>query len=161
MRIKHLTAGAAVLAAVGVWRVGATQEPDAKPKGDPGAAELRERGAYLVNSAILCADCHTPQDDRGQPDRARQLRGASLTILPKKETKNWADMAPDITSLGLTSEWGEEKMIKFLTTGVDPDSRKARPPMPAFRLNAGDARAVYQYLRSLPGGQRGEGKRPE
>jgi hypothetical protein len=28
---------------------------------------------------------------------------------------------------------------------------KARPPMPAFRLNARDARAVFLDLKSVPG----------
>jgi hypothetical protein len=49
-------------------------------------------------------------------------------------------------------------MVKFLTTGSDPDGKKARPPMPAFRLNARDARAAYLYLKSLPGPSEGGGK---
>jgi len=50
-------------------------------------------------------------------------------------------------------------MVKFLTTGVDPDGMRANPPMPAYRLDARDARAVISYLKSLPGpvpGKRGE-----
>ena len=46
-------------------------------------------------------------------------------------------------------------MVKFLTTGIDPGGNKARPPMPAFRLNGDDARAVAVYLRSLPGAKEG------
>jgi hypothetical protein len=68
----------------------------------------------LVNAAILCGDCHTPQDSKGKPDRARLLRGAELPIRPKKETEDWADMAPDITSRGLAEKWGEKAMVKFL-----------------------------------------------
>ena len=48
---------------------------------------------------------------------------------------------------------GKEAMVKFLTTGINPDGEKAMPPMPAFRLNARDARAVALYLRSVPGGK--------
>ena len=161
MRSRYLTIGVAALVAAVVWQVRATPEPPAGQKGDKDPAALRQRGDYLVNAVVLCADCHTPQDDRGQPDRARDLLGATLGIRPKKETKDWADMAPDITSRGLAGKWGEEKMVKFLTTGTDPDGRKAMPPMPAFRLNDGDARAVYLYLQSLPGGKAGGGKRPE
>ncbi len=155
MRLKCLTAGIALLVAVGIWQVRADQESDAKKEGSPDAAALLKHGDYLVNAAILCSDCHTPQDATGKFDRARLLRGAALPIRPKKETKNWADEAPDITARGLTGKWSEQGMVKFLMTGTDPDGKKARPPMPAFRLNARDARAVSLYLKSLPGSKEG------
>jgi mono/diheme cytochrome c family protein len=150
MRLTCLTAGIAILAVAGIWQTGVGQEPGAK-KGRTDATGLRERGDYLVNAAILCGDCHTPQDDRGTPDKSRHLQGTSLPVRPKKETKNWADESPDITSKGLAGKWSEEQMIKFLSTGIDPDGKKAQVPMPAFRLNAGDARAVAVYLKSLGG----------
>src|SRR5512135_1851342 len=74
---------------------------------------------YFVTSP-MCGDCHTPRDSRGQPDRTRRLRGATLPIRPKKESTDWADEAPDITASGLAGQWSEEEMIKFLTTGIDP-----------------------------------------
>ena len=150
MRHKYLAAGIAIFAVAGIWETGVGQEPGAT-KGRTDAAGLQQRGAYLVNAAILCGDCHTPQDDKGAPDKAKYLQGTSLPIRPKKETKNWADESPDITSKGLAGKWSEEEMIKFLTTGVDPHGMKAQPPMPAFRLTAADARAVAVYLKSLPG----------
>ena len=97
-----------------------------------------------------CGDCHTPQDGRGRPDPARALRGATLPFRHKKETEDWSGRSPDITSRGLAGEWGEAGMIKFLTTGVNPDREKPTPPMPVFRLHARDAHAIYLYLRSLP-----------
>ena len=161
MRLKYLTIGIAILVAIGIWQVRAAQESKAKQKSSPDTADLRKHGAYLVNAAILCGDCHTPQDNQGMPDRARLLQGTSLPIRPKKETKNWADESPDITSRGLAGKWSEEGMIKFLMTGTDPDGKKARMPMPAFRLNARDARAVYLYLQSLPSSKGSEAKRQE
>lgn len=149
MRIKLLAVGVAVLVAAGLWHVRADQEFGTKPK--PDAARLKEHGKYLVTAAILCVDCHTPHDDGGKPDKARALQGATLPIRPKKETKDWADKAPDITTSGLAGKWREDELVRFLTTGVDPDGMKARPPMPAFRLNRDDARAVAHYLQSLPG----------
>ena len=150
MRLKFFTLCIAVLAAAAVWQVGAAQDPGAKQR-DPLAPGPLKHGEYLVNRAVLCGDCHTPQDDRGRPDRSRLLRGATLPIRPKKETKNWADESPDITGGGLAGMWSEQDMVKFLTTGTDPQGKTARPPMPAFRLNARDARAVYRYLRSVHG----------
>jgi hypothetical protein len=159
MRPNILAIGTAVLVAVGIWQVRAAQESGAKQASDPDAASLRKHGDYLVNVAILSGDCHTPQDDRGKPDRTRVLRGATLPIRPKKETKNWADKSPDITGSGLAGQWSEGEMVKFLTTGMNPDGMIARAPMPAFRLNTSDARAVHMYLQSLSGESGGEGKR--
>jgi mono/diheme cytochrome c family protein len=153
MRSERLAAGIVILAAVGVWQVGAGQRTGAGAEGDGDTAGLIEHGEYLVNAATMCGDCHTPRDDRGGPDRARRLRGATLPIRPRKETRDWADESPDITASGLAGRWGEGAMVRFLTTGINPDGKKAMPPMPAFRLNARDARAVALYLRSVPGGK--------
>jgi hypothetical protein len=117
--------------------------------------DLIAQGDYLVNRATLCSDCHTPRDDRGNLDRKRQLRGTTISIRPKKETKDWADESPDISPRGLAGKWSEEQMIGFLTTGIDPDRHQARRPMPPFRLNANDARAITLYLKSLPGPDEG------
>jgi len=98
-----------------------------------------------------CGHCHTPQDDKGQPDRARLLQGATLWIRPKKKVEHWADKSPDITRSGLAGAWEESDMIKFLTTGKTSEGEHPTPPMPVFRLREQDARAVTLYLRSLPG----------
>lgn len=160
MRLKGLLLCAISLLTLGLWQAGAGQPPLAKqPRGSE--AGLRERGAYLVNSVILCSDCHTPQDSHGNPDKAKWLRGTELPIKPKKETKNWADEAPDITASGLAGKWGEQGLVKFLTTGIDPTGNKARPPMPAFRLNSDDARAVAAYLHSLSGKEGSTPRQPK
>ena len=71
MRLKFFTLCIAVLAAAAVWQVGAAQDPGAKQR-DPLAPGPLKHGEYLVNRAVLCGDCHTPQDDRGRPDRSRE-----------------------------------------------------------------------------------------
>src|SRR5262249_46518128 len=138
MRYNWVGIGAVVLAIAWMGRAGAERKPGKKAADE---AVLRQ-GEYLVNEVAHCGHCHTPQNDKGQPDGARALQGATLHIRPKKETKDWADMSPDITRSGLAGEWGEEKMIKFLMTGVDPDGQKPMPPMPVFHLKKEDARAV-------------------
>src|SRR3954447_21622086 len=100
MRFKRITVAIVVLAAVGVWQVRAGQGSGAK-EGSQDTADLIRHGEYLVSSATMCGDCHTPQDDQGKPGRTRLLRGATLTIRPKKETRNWTDESPDITGSGL------------------------------------------------------------
>ena len=129
---------------LGLWQCGTAQERLNRARGrraEP--ADLKEHGAYLVNAAILCADCHR-----------KDLQGGPIPIQPKKEMKPWADLAPDISPQGLAGKWSEQEMVKFLTTGIDPDGKKARPPMPAFRLSETDARAVALYLHSGPKSKR-------
>ena len=40
-------------------------------------------------------------------------------------------------------------LAHFLETGVRPNGSSPRPPMPAYRMQPGDARAVAAYIRSL------------
>lgn len=150
MRLKSLAVGIGVLVAVGIWQARADQEPVAKKEGHSNTADLLKHGEYLVNKASMCVDCHTPKDDQGQPDSSKNLRGSMIPLRPKEETKAWAEAAPDITGEGLAGKWSEEEMVKFLTTGNNPYGKQARPPMPAFRLNQSDARAIFLYLKSLP-----------
>jgi mono/diheme cytochrome c family protein len=157
MKLKLFTVGIAVLVVTGGWRAQADDE-SRKQNRQADTADLIKHGEYLVNEVAHCSHCHTPQDDQGRPERGRLLRGATLPIRPKKETSNWADKSPDITRKGLAGEWKEEDMIKFLTTGVDPEGEKPRPPMPLFHLHARDARAVVLYLKSLPGGNGRDGR---
>lgn len=149
MRLTYLTVGLAFFCGIMTWLVSAGQSPI--PRQSRSAPEVQEHGAYLVQKALLCGDCHTPKDQRGQPDAVRALQGTVLPIQPKKKTGNWAERSPDITFQGLAGKWSEGEMVRFLMTGIDPDGKKARAPMPPFRLNAKDAHAVARYLRSLPG----------
>jgi len=151
MSLKEFTIGIAILVAAGLWQVRANQVSEAKDRGTPAASDLISHGEYLVSQVAQCGDCHTPRDTHGDPDQSRRLQGATLGIVPKQKTKDWADKSPDITGAGLAGMWSEREMIKFFTTGVNPDGEKATPPMPAFRLHESDARAVTLYLKSLPG----------
>jgi mono/diheme cytochrome c family protein len=149
MRCHWISVGAVGLLAAGVWFAPAGEQPRTGTKGDD-AAPIKH-GDYLVNEVAHCSHCHTPPGDKGQPDRARLLQGATLAVRPKEPTKKWADEAPDITRSGLAGEWSEADMIKFLSTARNPDGKEPTPPMPAFHLRQEDARAVTAYLRSLPG----------
>ena len=136
---------------------------DEKPKADgkDDAAALVKRGEYLVNRVGMCVDCHTPHTAKGEPDKSKQLQGGPIAVKPKEKPKMWADEAPDITRSGVPGKWGEDGLVKFLTTGVDPKGEKAAPPMPPYRLEADDARAVAAYLRSLPGEKKDGTKRDD
>jgi mono/diheme cytochrome c family protein len=163
MRYVWVGVCAAVVLAAGIWQSRAGQQPGLRAA--KGGAALKH-GEYLVSRVGLCGDCHTPRDAKGRPDLARALQGAPLTFQPKEKVEGWADHSPDITGGGLAGKWTEAQVVKFLTTGLDPDGKKAAPPMPAYRLEEGDARAVALYLKSLPGkkgtGRKGDGgRRPD
>ncbi len=55
-------------------------------------------------------------------------------------------MAPSLVGL---PHYTDEQLLALFTIGHFPDGRRLRPPMPEFRLNESDARAVIAYLRSL------------
>jgi mono/diheme cytochrome c family protein len=134
---------ALVAAAAVLWRAPAAGQAKGENKND----EAIQRGAYLVNTVAQCGNCHTPRNSKGELDTTRHLQGAPIWFKSTKiKFEKWEDTAPDLTPSGLASKWGEEKLVKFLSTGGQADA-----PMPVFKLTVGDARAVVAYLRSLPG----------
>lgn len=115
-----------------------------------GAAEagpdpLLERGRYLIFNVAGCVDCHSPMNERGEFIAGKHLTGAVLAFAPTVPMP-WAPAAPSIAGL---EGYTDEQAVKFLMTGERPNGVPPRPPMPAYRLNAEDARAVVAYLKSL------------
>ncbi|AOS43886.1 Cytochrome c [Lacunisphaera limnophila] len=109
------------------------------------ADALIERGRYLVHDVAGCVDCHSPRDEKGQFLADRHLTGAVLGFAPTVPMP-WAPAAPSIAGLeGYTTE----QAVTFLMTGTRPSGVPPLPPMPAYRLNQADARAVVAYLQSL------------
>ncbi|HYD88705.1 MAG TPA: c-type cytochrome [Vitreimonas sp.] len=130
------------LAAAALALLGACAQPTAAPTREA----LVERGDYLVNNVVLCGDCHTPMGPNG-PDHTRHLQGApNLTTVSIPIP--WGEVAPPIA--GLPANYTEEQFIAFLQTGVRPDGSHPRPPMPPYRLNEDDARAVAAYIATVP-----------
>jgi cytochrome c553 len=113
---------------------------------EPTQADLVARGEYLVTSVVLCGDCHTPMGPEGW-DNTRRLQGAPNLTTPTIEMP-WATVVPSIA--GIPEHYTEEQFIAFLQTGVRPDGSQALPPMPPYRLNDDDARAVAAYVATLP-----------
>jgi Cytochrome c. len=106
---------------------------------------LVERGRYLVNSVGLCADCHTPRNERGEFVQELWLEGAPLGFAPTVPMP-WAPAAPPIAGLKAMTD---EQAKTFLMTGVRPNGTKPLPPMPEYRFSEPDAEAVVAYLRTV------------
>jgi mono/diheme cytochrome c family protein len=109
-----------------------------------------KRGRYLANEMGKCGDCHTPRT-AGLPDKTRWLKGSPLGFKPISPIPGWAAVAPDLTATGpLWKSWGEKRLVQFFVKGVAPDGKSAGPPMPQYTLTDQDARAIVEYLKSLP-----------
>jgi mono/diheme cytochrome c family protein len=98
-----------------------------------GSSDVVARGQYLVMSAGKCSDCHGPH-----------LQGGPLTFL--KPGLPFLYASPKIAGL---PELSSADGVKFLETGVLPNGKHARPPMPQYRFNRDDAAAIVAYLKSL------------
>ena len=107
-----------------------------------------QRGKYLVENVAMCADCHTPRDDKGQFDRSQWLAGNVLDFKPDHPTPSMPFAAVAVPIAGLPG-FTDEQAVKFFETGIDLTGKQAMPPMPQFRFNHDDAVAVVSYLRSL------------
>lgn len=121
---------------------------------------VSDRVAYgeYMTSAAACGDCHTPQDDRGQPLPGMAFAGGFEIAMPEGGRIRTANITPDAdTGIGT---WTEEQFIqKFKafegTPGrvLAPEERLQNTIMP-WSFYAGmtetDLGAIYVYLRSLP-----------
>jgi hypothetical protein len=126
----------------------------AQPPQEETSAALIARGDYLVNNVVLCNDCHTPFTQEGHPDMTKALQGAQLPMGPLVDMP-FASVAPPIS--GLPVGWTDEQFIHFISTGERPSGVPVLPPMPPYRLDDADARAVTAYIKTLP---RAEGLPP-
>ncbi len=78
----------------------------------PAESAQVSRGKYLVERTGMCADCHTPMNQKGEPIKERHLGGAPLMFKPTMPVPGWVEVAPPIAGLpGFTDEQG----VKFLT----------------------------------------------
>ena len=123
------------------------QSQKAQPQSKATSGGAAARGKYIVENVAICAQCHTPRDYDGNPDRAHWLLGASVPFNPVKPDPNWPLTAPRIGGTPLPAS--DADMVKLLTTGIWTNGEHLRPPMPQFRLSQEDAEAVVAYLKSL------------
>lgn len=103
------------------------------------------RGRYLVEQVGLCADCHSPRNEKGQFLTESWLKGSLLPMKPIVPMP-FAGMAPPIAGLPTMND---AQARVFLTTGKRADGSYPLPPMPPYRFSPEDADAVIVYLRSV------------
>jgi mono/diheme cytochrome c family protein len=140
MTAKSLLSVLTVIGGATVFTVLATANSAA-----PAPSPLVKRGEYLVTKVGLCIDCHSPRNERGEFVAGAHLAGAPIGFAPTVPMP-WAPAAPPLAGLPTMND---AQAFTFLTTGVKPDGSRPRPPMPEYRFNDEDARAVVAYLRAV------------
>ena len=113
------------------------------------------RGAYLVRSLGHCGACHSPRNLLLAEIRERALSGGIHfhPVAPGK-VRLWAavNLTPASTGLGA---WSRDDIANYLRFGHSPKAGRFGPMDSVIaegtrHLTAGDARAVAEYLKSLP-----------
>jgi mono/diheme cytochrome c family protein len=108
-----------------------------------------ERGSYLVNTVMTCANCHSP---KGPP---AAVAGKDFSGGLRFNEPPFDVTAPNITSDKETGlgNWTDEQIKTLLLTGKNPLGVQEAEVMPtAFYpiLTPQDLDAIVAYLRSLP-----------
>jgi mono/diheme cytochrome c family protein len=129
---------------LGMWKL---LYLDGKPFApDPTKSAMVNRGAYLVEGAGHCAECHSPRNLIGGIIAAQRFAGG-----PNPEGKGWI---PNITQKDL-GDWSEKDIAYLLETGQTPDGDSIGGAMTEIvrhtsQLAPEDRAAIAAYIKSLP-----------
>ena len=117
---------------------------------DPSKSAQYNRGAYLVNGAGHCAECHSPRNVLGGIVESERFAGG-----PSPDGQGWV---PNITPVGLQRAdevWSEKDIASFLSDGMMPSGDFAGDSMAEVirntsLLSADDRAAIAAYIAALP-----------
>jgi mono/diheme cytochrome c family protein len=106
------------------------------------------RGAYLVEAAGHCGECHTPRNLMQALDQRRKFAGGAA------EGWNAYNISADkVSGIG---DWSAEELTAYLSTGHAKGRGVASGPMreavelSLSNLTKSDIAAIVSYLRSVP-----------
>jgi len=120
---------------------------DGQPfKPDASQSAQWNRGAYLVNGAGHCAECHSPRNFLGGIISDKRFAGG-----PAPDGQGGV---PNITQQKL-KDWSVADIVDTLTTGMTPDSDFVGGAMVEVvrntsQLSASEREAIATYIKSLP-----------
>jgi mono/diheme cytochrome c family protein len=129
-----------------IW--GALFNPDHRFRPVEGQSAEWNRGAYLVEAAGHCGECHTPRNPMQALDQRRKFAGAAA------EGWNAYNISADkVSGIG---DWTDEDLTAYLSTGHAHGRGVASGPMgeavelSLASLTKSDIAAIVTYLRSVP-----------
>jgi mono/diheme cytochrome c family protein len=128
---------------LGIWKLLFLDGGKFRP--DPQRSAAWNRGAYLVNGAGHCAECHSPRNFLGAV-----IPGLRFTGGPNPAGRGWV---PNITQWEL-HDWSEQDIANLLETGETPEgdfvgSAMAEVVRSTAQLPAQDRTAIAAYVKSL------------
>ncbi len=104
-----------------------------------------EHGEYLVERVVMCFQCHSTRDARGNLVASTKFLGGPMPVRPPWPG-DWPNTVPRIAGL---PGYSDEQAMRLLTQGaIKRDGSQLRPPMPPFRMTAQDAADVIAYIRT-------------
>jgi mono/diheme cytochrome c family protein len=124
-------------------------EPGALPQDTSRDAQWN-RGAYLVEAASHCAECHSPRGLLGEVEPDLRFSGADSGV----EGSSTPNITPD-KAAGIGT-WTPRMLAFYLETGMTPDGDFAGGAMAhvidlgTSKLTAEDRAAIAEYILSLP-----------
>ena len=121
---------------------------DGEPfKPDPSKSVQLNRGAYLVNAAGHCAECHSTRNFLGAIISSQRFAGGP-------DPEGGDGWVPNITPVGI-GDYSKSDVEHILETGDLPNGDTIAGPMAAVvdnvsKLSPEDRSAIAAYLKSLP-----------
>jgi mono/diheme cytochrome c family protein len=132
---------------IGLWKLAFLDGEPFRP--DPAKSASLNRGAYLVEGAGHCAECHSPRNVLGAIEAERRYAGG-----PNPEGRS--EVVPNITPhpSGLDG-WTRSDVAELLGSGMTPEGDFVGSTMAAVVANTGklgdeDRTAMAEYILSLP-----------
>ncbi len=111
---------------------------------------LLERGTYLMESIVACANCHTPKDPATGEEIEGMAYAGSFVITEPGFTAYAPNITMDVeTAIG---SWTDEEIIVAIRDGLRPDGTLIGPPMPSpfyKTMSDYDAVAIVAYMRTI------------
>jgi mono/diheme cytochrome c family protein len=131
---------------LGLWKLAVLDGKVFEP--DPGKPASWNRGAYLVEGAAHCAECHSARNALGMIADERRYAGG-----PNPEGKGWVpNITPDKTGL---ADWSKGDIAEVLSSGLTPEGDSVGSNMTEVvrntsQLAEADRNAIAEYIKSLP-----------
>lgn len=106
-------------------------------------------GAYLAGPLGHCAECHTPQNEKGMFDYENRAFGGGLQFHGPWGISASANLTPHEDGL---ADYSDDDIKRAITTGKRPDGSPLMPPMGYYyykNISDSDLNAIVAYLRTL------------
>ncbi|MBZ4422216.1 c-type cytochrome [Myxococcus sp. RHSTA-1-4] len=133
------------------FRVITGNEPVERPAAGipvPPRAATREYGRYMAHDVYDCASCHTDGFSPRKTEGDDVFAGGMAFVDPEGRKVHSSNITFHETGL---AHWTLEDFTRAVRDGIAPDGSVLRSPMPRFRgMDAVEAQALYDYLRSVP-----------